>query len=236
MRLYWIVVGLLVWMAGAPTLVGQDRSISKITIKSSWAGLSDSARSTLKFKSRGGRLLLRGRAIHEATVTALIHALEAEPVSAEDGFDGRISQQWLDHHADWAATHIGFDGANEESSFRERFANRTLAMQILLWRQESIYLDNDRTLELTIKFDDGRKWSARAYSPGNYMLPWRVNRNGQDVKTYQPLIAVAIAALMPEGALNRWLLTDETVAEGLARDVSINMLIGKDGVAERIPD
>jgi hypothetical protein len=218
----WNLVAVLAWMAVVqPDARAQDRSISNITIKSSWEGLEKSSASKLKFNLKNGQLRLKGSEIPGERVAALIEALQSPPITVEESFATGITQQWLDQHGMVAAQIYASDDPEYAELFYARFTDRDFMREVYLLERSVVYLDNNRSLILTIKFDDGTMWSARSYSSDNFMLPWRVATNTEEIETYNNAVSLAVGELMPQGTPNQWLLAGEGFVKRLHDDVEL---------------
>ncbi len=218
-----------------PHCQAQRPVIREITIDSTWAGLESSAESSLSYSRSGGQLLLEGRELDPRREAVLVTALQTRPVDEADTFRSRFPQMWLDRNAEWAARRLGLAVKPDcKSVFQAKFRNRDLVDRLFLSHLRGIFLDNDRSVVVTIRFEDGTTWVARSYSSSYYMLPWRVDRGEGEIETFDVNISKAIGELIPAGTVNRWVLLGEDVVERLASDVHMVVVSG-DGLSPR-PD
>src|SRR5262249_11421326 len=98
--------------------------------------------------------------------------------------------------------------------------------------------DDYPQLTVTVAMKDGGRWVCSSDSYYPFMLPWRVNRGGDEESTYNADISRAIAALMPQNSLNRNRLGEEELKAWLSDAVMTHIKEQWDllGVENRAPE
>jgi hypothetical protein len=213
----------------------QQPALREITIESRWGGLGDTKNLNLVIESRDGVKYLGKEAVDSKLVDALLSSLSSPSLPAPTLSNLGVTAGWLEQNA--AA--FPRDGApNQKALFRQNFADPRSAEQLLPSAFQFIRSDDYPRLTVTVAFGNGRRWTCSSQSYYPFMLPWKVNLNGNERPTYNADISRALAALMPIGSLNRNRLNDEELKKWLADAVMTHIEEQWDalGVENRAPD
>jgi hypothetical protein len=212
----------------------QQPALREITIESGWGGLGDSQSLNLAIESRDGVNYLGKDAVDPKLVDALISSLSSPPLPAPTLGNLGVTAEWLEQNA----ADFPRDGApNQKALFRQNFADPKTIEQLLPFAFEFAKFDDYPHLTVTVVFANGQRWTSSSDSYYPYMLPWKVNVNGNEQTTYNADISRALAALMPISSLNRDRLNDEELKQWLARAVMTHITEQWDllGVENRAP-
>jgi hypothetical protein len=213
----------------------QRPALREITIESGWGGLGDSQNLNLVIESRDGMNYLGKDAVDPKLVDALLSSLSSPPLPAPTLGNSGVTAEWLEQNA----SDFPRGGApNQKALFRQNFADPKTVEQLLPFAFKFIKFDDYPHLTVTVAFAGGQRWTSSSDSYYPYMLPWKVNLNGNEQTTYNADISRALAALMPTGSLNRDRLNDEELKQLLAGAVMTHIKEQWDllGVENRAPD
>ncbi len=156
-------------------------------------------------------------------IQELLAALLAPPVERLDPELLGVTQPWLDSNAERILMKLKRPRpcsesenlpktrtAEDERRFLESFKNLKKATAVV----ENHYRKNGKggrpLIRIAVNLDDGSEIKFRSVSPHLWMLPWRVEREGRVVTTYNPRVSRALGALLPfTFSVNRARLTGD---------------------------
>lgn len=208
------------------TARGQLAAVSKITIESAGSGLGQSSLVPssdlikIVIQARGGKMYLGETVIEPTQIEALLVALSAPVLPTPQASNLGITREWL-HQNSGVVPRKG--APNQRELFRESFSDPKIIEQLLPFRFQFLMFDDYPAIRITVAFANGQRWVAASDSYHPFMLPWRVDLNGQERTTYNADVSRAIAALMPAGSLNRNRLSDDELRKQLADDVLLHI-------------
>jgi len=202
----WLLATLVCLLLIPLGALGQTPAVSRITIESSETGPGPSTHLKLVIQSRDGKKYLGENVIDSRGVETLLTALRSPVLTSPQAANLGITPEWLHQNAEFAPR----NGApNQQALFAESFSDRTTIDQVLPSCFKFLKFDDYPTMRVTVTLRNGQRWSANSDSYYAFMLPWRLNINGQEATTYNADISRAIAALMPIGSFNRDRLNDD---------------------------
>ena len=188
----------------------------------------------LVVESRNGGIVSGKRRVNPQLVNKLFNSLSSETLPAPTPSNLGITDTWLKQNVPTPLE----GAANQKALFQETFTDSKTVADLLPFAFKFAKWDDYPQLTVTIALKDGGQWicSSNSYYP--FMLPWKVNRGGNEGTTYNADISRAIAALMPEGSLNRNRLSDEELKEWLSEAVMGHIKQQWDllGVENRAPE
>jgi hypothetical protein len=219
----------------ASALSCQRPALREITIGSRWGGLGDSQNLHLVIESRNGVNYMGKDAVNPKLVDALLSSLSSPSRPTPMLINLGVTAEWLEQNA----ADFPRDGApNQKALFQQNFADLKSVEHFLPFAFQFTRFDDYPQLTVTVDFASGRRWICSSDSYYPFMLPWKVNLNGNEQTTYNADISRALAALMPIGSLNRNRLNDEELKTLLADAVMTRIKEEWDvlGVENRAPD
>jgi hypothetical protein len=225
-----LICGLLLAVATAC----QEIPWREITIESRHAGIEVSRDLRLVIESQNGVIVSSKRRVNPQLVNKLIDSLTSQILPAPTPNNLGITDAWLKRNAP-----TPLEGTpNQKALFQESFTDSKKVEGLLPFAFKFVKFDDYPQLRVTITLKGGGKWICSSDSYYPFMLPWKVNRGGDEQATYNSEISRGIAALMPEGSLNRNRLTDEELKEWLSDAVMRHIKEQWDlvGVENRAPD
>jgi hypothetical protein len=191
----------------------QQSAVHEIRIESRGSGLGSSANRKLVIQSRGNKSYLGDKVVDSNRIESLLAALRSSVITNPQVDNLGITHEWLSQKVQEAPR----NGApNQQALFKESFSDlktieRLLPSCFKFWKS-----DDYPSIRVTVVFANDKRWVASSDSYYPFMLPWGVSLNGTEQTTYNADISRAIAALMPNGSLNRNRLSDEELKRGLA--------------------
>jgi hypothetical protein len=226
------LIGLFFFLCSASC---QEPAVREITIESGGSGLGPSASQKLVILSRGEKNYLGDEVVDSGRIQSLIAALRSPTIASPQASNLGISHEWLSQDVREAPS----NGApNQQALFKESFSDLNTIEQLLpscfkFWKS-----DDYPSIRVKVVFANGKRWTASSDSYYPLMLPWRVNLNGTEQTTYNAAISRGIAALVPDGSLNRNRLGDEELKTRLAEAVMASIKDKWDflGVENQAPD
>jgi hypothetical protein len=203
---------------------GQPNSVKLVNVKSIWGGLDvipakpehDPARGVeLLVQSQGeNRFYSNGAPVSANVIEALVQALGAPTVEQPRSSNLGITQRWLDDNVEGARRKN--DPLSRYSSdfywpaFKGTFTNRSLIETVPPSLFSGMHTDDYPRVDLQVVFANGDAWSAASDSQYEFMIPWRVKVPGRTFTTWNANLSKAIAALLPDRAVNRGRLNGES--------------------------
>jgi len=218
----------------AVTTPCQEIPWREITIESRWGGLVKPQNLKLVIAPKNGAILLGKQRVDPKLVDDLIASLTSTVQAAPTPSNLGITENWLERNVQTPQ-----EGApNQQALFRESFTDSKTVAELLPFAFKFAKFDDYPQLTVTVALKGGGRWvcSSESYYP--FMLPWKVNRGDEEETTYNADISRALAALMPEGSVNRNRLTDEELKGWLSDAVTTHIKEQWDllGVENRAPE
>jgi hypothetical protein len=244
----WIVAAtgklfLTVFLCLLPVAVrGQEPEVTQITIESAQGGLSTNPR-MFSIQTRKGFVHLSGEEIDAKKAHALIVALRAPALNAPQATNLGVTAEWLRQNVKSFPSRsraVEYAGAapNQRELYDRTFCDLGIISDLLpeafkFWRS-----DDYPRMKLTLELVGGGEWDAISTSYYPFMLPWRVSGQRKQRKTYNADISRALAALMPDGSLDRNRLSDQELKIELSNGVMQTITTRWDllDVENRAPD
>jgi hypothetical protein len=123
-----------------------------------------------------------GRAVDGSAVRELLIALSSPPRRL--GLEAlRIDRDWLREH-----------GFSDEARLLE---------VVRQYYEQTVILDVDAEFTLRVVRVDGSEVYARSYESHAYMVPWKIASKAGEFETFDIIVSLATAKLLPDGFLNR---------------------------------
>ncbi len=213
----------------------QQPAWREITIESRWGGLGPSENLKLVIETRKGVVYLGKNAVDPKLVDELLSSLSSPTLPAPTLINLGVTSNWLKRNA----ADIPRDGApNQKALFQKTFADQKTAGELLPFAFQFTRFDDYPHLTLTVALANGQRWVCSSDSYYPFMLPWKLNLSGREEDTFNADISRALAALMPDGSLNRNRLNDDELKTWLADAVMTRIKEQWDvlGVENRAPE
>jgi len=133
--------------------------------------------------------------------------MQEPPLSAPSLDNLKINHEWLESHVDEQLQNTGSlgetNGEKQREFFRQSFTDLALIDKLLPGVVAERWTDDGAWVHVSVDFADGTTWTAEANALPPFMLPWQAVVNGHTYKTYNANVSRAVAALLPEGTLNK---------------------------------
>jgi hypothetical protein len=178
---------------------------------------------------------MEGEVVDSDRIEALLSALDSPPLSAPSATNLGITPEWLNQNVGEPPR----NGApNQRALFKQTFTDLKAIEGLLPYAFMLERLDDAPHIQITVTFEDGDRWDASSDPIRPLMLPWRVNLNGKEQPTFNANISRSLAALMPNGSLNRDRLNDEELVFELRDNVMFHVAAQWDllDIENRAPD
>lgn len=152
-----------------------------------------------------------GEIVDAGLINALRVALNEPPLTKPTLTNLGITRNWLEGYS-WLALHNQIPTSAPKRVLARAFTNPEVIRRVArgMFNEHPRDLVEVEFLRFTVTFDDGSEVEGDGAGPFPFMLPWSVTRNGKEKETYNANISRALAALMPQGATNREMLTGQT--------------------------
>jgi hypothetical protein len=216
------------------TTACQEIAWREITIESSWGGLAQPQNLKLVIVPKNGAILLDKHRVDPKLIDALMTSLTSTVQTAPTPSNLGITENWLERNVQAPP-----EGApNQQALFRESFTDSKTVAELLPFAFKFAKFDDYPQLTVTVALKDGGRWVCTSDSYYPFMLPWKVNRGDEEETTYNADISRALAALMPQGSVNRNRLSDDELKDWLSDAVMRHIKEQWDllGVENRAPE
>jgi hypothetical protein len=158
--------------------------------------------------------------VNPKLVNSLLSSLSAPFLPAPALNNLGVTAEWLQQ----SAADFSSDGApNQRALFRQNFTDPKVVENLLPFAFQFKKWDDYPHLTVTVRFASGDRWTCSSNSYYPFMLPWKVNVGGNAHITYNADISRALAALLPNGSVNRSRLNDDELKEWLADTVMVRI-------------
>lgn len=165
--------------------------------------------------------------VSQDSVRRLVQALHAPALRTPDLENLGITSAWLEQYADKAAKGTGTLGEmndeRQQAFFRRSFTDLNLVKKLLPQIIGSTWTDDGVWVHVTVKFASGETWTAETQALTPFTLPWSCKVAGRTMRTYNAEISRTVAALMPEGTVERYRISGEGLEELIRRAVDDNI-------------
>jgi hypothetical protein len=104
----------------------------------------------------------------------------------------------------------------QQDFFRRSFTDLNLIKRLLPQIIGASWTDDGVWVHVTVKFASGEAWTAETQALTPFTLPWSCKVAGRTMRTYNADISRAVAALIPEGTVERYRIS----GEGLGKSIS----------------
>jgi len=204
--------------------------VDSIRIESRWGGLGTPSDKVYKVVRHGDRYFRHRAEVPAEAVDHLVAAIEAAPVERQAAIRAIATPQWLALAA--KRPHENAAGIPQCSNdakqlFARRLADPTFAGSVLDGYFSMSRTDDSPSVTVDVALHDGRTLHVESHAQPALMLPWSVG----GVRTWNPELPRAIAALLPSGAEPR--VSGEFLESDLAQDVAMDMHYELDEIEER---
>jgi hypothetical protein len=202
----------------------QTHEASKIRILSVWEGLGKPQKSNLLIIRKSKGYYADGNKIETHLVENLLKAAAAPAMKQIEPANLGITEEWLNANAEAGfKEYVGYQlssvAPNQQqlylSSFKDIQSIRKILPAVLL----GIWTDDVPYVEVEITEADGSKTIISSDKQPTFMLPWKIEKNGQTFETYNAEISRALTALLPKKFTNRERLSGENFRYILAQSV-----------------
>jgi hypothetical protein len=232
-----LCIGLALPALAEPT--APTTSVESVRITSRYSGWSRKRPETLVLVRQGEGFVRDGQSVDPAPVRALLAALTAPPVT-RPRLECALETGWLQEHATGALAAVEsrssprWQAAQRELFLRlfahppscepdrggmdcepdPEFPGRSLCMPRYDPPGLKAWSDDYPEVEVSVATERGPLTISSTFQ-GPYMVPWRVRGEREPTFSYDLRIPRAIAALMPEGFLNRSRVAGEGLVDAL---------------------
>jgi hypothetical protein len=216
-KVRWIGLSLLAFAAVAQAQTSHQ--VKTVTIRSGWGGLGSAQDLTVTIRRSQTGFVRDKKEVAPELVQALVSALEEPRVEKPNAINLGITEEWLKAQVG-SQKPESFSQATKNTPgqlafFKEKFTDLKVVTEVVpnLWMYSKF--DDYPRARVEIEFEDGSKLKASTSSYYVFMIPWQVD--GQNGTTYNADISKAVAALLPEKAVNKGRLTGPDLAEQLTK-------------------
>lgn len=219
-RVSWIGLSLLV-VASAVSSGQTKQQVQTVTIHSGWGGLGTPQDSTITIRRTRNGFERNKKPIDPQPVLALVSALQASQIAKPDAGNLGITEQWLTTQVASQKPSAFSQATNttpkQLAFFGEKFTDLKFVTDVMpnLWK--FVRFDDYPNVRVEVEFEDGAKVSASTHSYYVFMIPWKLE--GTNNETYNADISRAVAALLPDKAVNRDRLAGSDLAAQLTNSV-----------------
>jgi len=195
-----------------------QRSVAQVTITASWGGLGKPEKTEVIIRQDGNSFRSGRQKIDGALVSSLVSALNEETIEKVSLANLGITDAWLKSmvNKDDVSPYWAAGAPNQKDLFVGSFTDVSTVAEVVPRLFDFVRTDDYPAAEVHVTFEDGSAISASSLSQYQFMLPWKVDRNGGVVTTFNANLSRAVAALMPNKATNR----SRMAGEGLERDLA----------------
>jgi hypothetical protein len=233
------VLRVLLILAAAPgqdSLRSADVVVRQIAIQSRWGGLGKPSKTELLIRNENGVYRLDGSVIDSPSVDWFIRAVLESPIPKPSAVNLGLTKSWLEATSDDIVTNakereeqdstywaIGDGTATQKSLFKTSYTNPDFIAKVLPDLFRCCHTDDFPSASVTITYSDGNTIVVSSHSQSQYMLPWKIERNGNSSETFNKNISAALTRLLPQGATNRERIAGEDFDVALAGIVMKNI-------------
>ena len=216
-----IAIFLFLFLQASTTALAQTRQVSQIQVVSNWGGLNAGEHGDLTIKRKSNNYYANGNKVNDQFVFALLEAVNEPVLNKPELVNLGITQEWLDANAEkgvkeYAEFYFTTSAPNQQALYLSSFTNRSLIERAILSLYSFIRSDDYPAIEVNIRDEGGKQITISSDSQYLFMLPWKITKDGQTIKTYNANISRAIANLLPKKFANR----GRIAGEGLRRDLA----------------
>jgi hypothetical protein len=197
--------------------IAQTAPVQTVRIKSAWSGLSLSPppRVEVLIQSRGNNHFeCNGTPVNASLIESLAQALGAPAVAHVESSNLGITQKWLDDSVEAASGKniplSRYSSAFYWPTFKAGFMDRSVIEAVLPSLFSGFHTDDYPEANVEVVFANGDAWSAASSSQYEFMIPWQVKVRGTASTTWNANLSKAVAALLPDRAVNRSRLEGES--------------------------
>jgi hypothetical protein len=197
--------------------IAQPAPAQTVRIKSTWGGFSPSPPPAVELfiqRQGDGRFYSNGAPVNANLIDALVQALGAPAIERPQLSNLGISQKWLVENVEGARR------KDDELSpyrsdfywpaFKAGFTNLSRIESVLPSLFTGIYTDDYPGVDVQVVLANGDVWSAVSSSQYEFMIPWQVKALGKASTTWNANLSKAVAAFLPDRAVNRGRLNGES--------------------------
>ncbi len=222
--------------SGQDSLRRADVVVRQIEIQSRWGGLGRPSKTELLIRNENGVYLLDGSVVETSSVDTFISAVLEPPIPKPSAVNLGLTKNWLEATSDgivrnakereeqdstyWA---IGGGTATQTSLFKTSYTNLDFIAKVLPDLFRCCHTDDFPSASVTITYSGGNTTVVSSHSQSEYMLPWKIERNGNSSETFNRNISPALTRLLPQGATNRERISGEDFGLALAGVVMKNI-------------
>lgn len=197
-----------------------QKTVREIHIHSGWGGLGAPQHADVTILRENGVFVCDGNRVPADKVKALVAALVAPAISKPEMENLGITPAWLRSHLAAAQQAIpgGYSDAtaNQKKLFADSFTSSREIARVMPELFSFSSFDDNPGARVEVVFDDGSKVTAKSNSYYVFMIPWE--RPGGR-KTYNADISRAVAALMPEGMVNKERMSGKALLSSLVQSL-----------------
>jgi hypothetical protein len=196
---------------------GNTNPVDRITIQSRHMSTAIDPEANVAILRKGKAFHQGHRSVDPRVIAALVSAVEEPAVVGPQLQNLGVTATSLKSLRE--AGEPSWLGAKEKEWFDCSFADLGNVEKLLPPLFKSGATDDYGSVEVRITFADGSVASIRSDSHYEFMLPWKIERDGRTTVTYNADIARALVPLLPKKAANRERLAGERLAEDLVSEV-----------------
>jgi hypothetical protein len=220
-RLIFCSLPLILFGASTSLAANTPEAVREVTIKSNWGGLGTAQETEVTIHQKNGKYYIGRKLVNSDMVEALVSALNEPAIADPDFANLGLTPEWLKDNATSAAVKSAanfVDAAqNQKDLFIKSFNDPEVLHKVVPGLFHFVRTDDYPSAKVVVTFDDGSSLSAESHAWYEFMLPWKLSRNGET--SYNADISRAVAALMPKKATNRERLAGQGLDAALAESV-----------------
>ena len=199
----------------------QVREVQQIKIVSTWGGLGTPEKSELLITHKPKGYYIKGDRIEKQIVDDLLSAVDTPEIKGFQAANLRITQEWLNANAEtgikaYAGGYFLTGAQNQKELYFSTFKNLPLIEKLLPDVLSGGWTDDYPRFTVEITEADGGKLIVSSGAQPTFMLPWKIERNGQAIQTYNADIFYALTRILPKNFANRSRISNEDLPRVLA--------------------
>jgi hypothetical protein len=234
-RLRTVILGTLIF-AASQQIFAFDAEVRQIEIQSRWRGLGKPNDTEFVIRNENDKYRIDGREIDRAAVQNFLTALGNPVIAAPSPKNLGLTPEWLNARASeiirdakikeeddstyWA---IGSATPAQRALFKTSYSDPEFIAKILPDLFRCCHTDDWPGVRITLTYADNSSIVVSSVSQSEYMLPWKIIKNGQPAETFDREISSALTKLLPEGATNRERINGDDFALTLASALMANI-------------
>jgi hypothetical protein len=207
----------LFWIVGPVHARESASPVDRVTIQSRHMSTAIDPEANVVILRKGKGFHHGHRSVDPRFIAALVSAVEEPAIAAPQLVNLGITEASLKSLREFADSPLR--KAKEKEWFDCSFADLSAVEKLLPSLFSFDATDDYGVVKVQITFADGSVMSITSGSHYEFMLPWKVERDGRTTVSYNADISRALVPLLPKKAANRERLAGEMFREDLVGEV-----------------